>query len=68
MYKLSTALFNEKVDPDFQALWFRDIIEKIYINQQHRLLNNTELNILGTAYETWKTANFPVSAQARRAY
>ena len=39
-------LFNEKVDPDFQAQWFRDIIEKIYINQQHRLLNNTELNIL----------------------
>ena len=39
-------LFNEKVDPDFQAQWFRDIIEKIYINQQHRLLNNTELHIL----------------------
>jgi len=39
-------LFNEKVDPDFQAQWFRDIIEKIYINQQHRLLNNTELQTL----------------------
>ena len=36
-------LFHEKIDPDFQAQWFRDMIEKIYINQQHRILNNNEL-------------------------
>ena len=36
-------LFHEKIDPDFQAQWFRDMIEKIYINQQHRILNNNDL-------------------------
>jgi len=36
-------LFHEKIDPDFQAQWFRDMIEKIYINKQHRILNNNDL-------------------------